>query len=68
VRGLWCARGGCALPQRTVCDGLGMRTATAAKATPSYSLVPSVMLGKVVFHNNNARTERGPFGEAYRLK
>ena len=32
---------------------------------PSYSLVPSVMLGKVVFHNNNARTERGPFGEAY---
>ena len=23
------------------------------------------MLVKVVFHNNNARTERGPFGEAY---
>ena len=68
VRGLWCARGGCALPRRTVCDGLGMRTGTAKATCTCYSLVPSVILGKVVFHNNNARTERGSFGEAYQAQ
>ena len=47
MRGLWCARGGCALPQRTVCDGLGMRTATAAKATCTQLQLGAVGYGRV---------------------